>query len=269
MSEIILPFLKWAGGKRWLANSNATLFPHVTGRHIEPFAGSAAVFFALQPERAVIADVNSRLMQTYATIRDQADLFEKHFRWFARRHSAAFYYTTRKRKFRSQAKSAAQFVYLNRVCFNGLYRENLKGEFNVPLGSKSSAFLDTDDFQAVSNLLRRAELMTSDFEDVIDLAVEGDFIYVDPPYTTKHNFNGFVKYNQKIFSWADQERLAEAVTRAANRNVSVVVSNADHEDVRNLYSDTLTVRSLTRMNVIASSSEYRGRTSEMVASNVF
>ncbi len=269
MEKHIVPFLKWAGGKRWLASNWRELFPSVPGRYIEPFAGSAAVFFSLQPKAAILSDANVRLIEAYKVVRDDVASFERHLKFFARHHSKELYYATRQKKFRSCSKRAAQFVYLNRVCFNGIYRENLKGEFNVPLGSKTAVILDTDDFPGVSGRLQNVKLVESDFEPIVDMACDGDFLYVDPPYTTKHNFNGFVKYNQKIFSWDDQERLAEAVKRAHLRGASVIVSNADHPDVRKIYSDVFSLRSVTRSNVIASKSQYRGEITEMVAGNVF
>lgn len=268
MSNIrVEPFLKWAGGKRWLVNNQRGIFRSTNGRHIEPFLGSAAVFFALRPKKAILADLNPRLIETYKCIRDDYLSFENHFHWFAKNHSKDFYYEVRQKTYKSISKRAAHFLYLNRVCFNGIYRENLKGVFNVPLGSKTSALLDTDDFSKVSNLLQSAEILASDFESVIDMAHEGDFLYVDPPYTTKHNMNGFVKYNQKIFSWDDQKRLALAVKRANQRGVMIIVSNADHEEVRNLYVDTFTLRSVSRANVIASKSKYRGTITELIVSN--
>jgi DNA adenine methylase len=267
MKEIVVPFLKWAGGKRWLASSHRELFSECSGRHIEPFAGSAAVFFATQPDKAILADMNSRLIEAYIAIRDTPVEFESYFHEFARKHSKDHYYAVRSKKFRVEAKRAAQFVYLNRVCFNGIYRENLRGEFNVPIGSKQTAVLDTDDFAKISRCLRNAELRCSDFEPIIDDAVRGDFVYVDPPYTTKHNLNGFVKYNQKIFSWEDQVRLSKVLKSAAKRGVTILVSNADHAEVRDLYRDFLEIKSVERSNVIASRSCHRGKTTEMVAGN--
>ncbi len=269
MQEQLLPFLKWAGGKRWLASNHAHLFPKIEGRLIEPFAGSAAVFFNLRPKSAILADSNARLIETYQAIRENPDRFQFHLKEFARTHSKDFYYEVRNRKFRSVTRRAAHFVYLNRVCFNGIYRENLNGIFNVPLGSKTQVLLDTDDFQAVSKLLQRAIIIHSDFEPVIDRAKAKDFLFVDPPYTTKHNLNGFVKYNQRIFSWDDQERLAASLKRANERGVSILVSNANHADVRCLYEPFLDVRSIERHTVIASRAENRGKTTEMVACNVF
>lgn len=261
------PLLKWAGGKRWLASSQSHLFPSVEGRHIEPFLGSGAVFFSTMPERALLTDLNSKLIDFYQIVRDDHELFMRYFAEFASSHTREQYYEVRKQKFRSRAKQAAQFLYLNRVCFNGIYRENLRGEFNVPIGSKTSAKLATDNFPAASKLLSRAVLRSCDFEETIDTAEVGDFLYVDPPYTTKHNLNGFVKYNQKIFSWNDQERLASAVIRAMERGVKVLVSNADHADVRELYSGKLELYSVARNNVIAASSSNRGQITELIACN--
>lgn len=267
-SKIVLPFLKWAGGKRWLVKNHPEFFPETSGIHIEPFAGSAAVFFALRPKKGLLSDSNGRLIECFKAIKKNYADFENNLKWFASNHSKEFYYETRNRHFDCETWRAAQFLYLNRVCFNGIYRENLRGEFNVPIGSKTNVLLDSDDFGGASKMLKRTSLMNSDFEKIIDRAAENDFLFIDPPYTTKHNLNGFVKYNQKIFSWSDQERLAAAVHRAHKRNVTITLSNADHADVRELYQEFLQVISVRRANVIASKSEHRGETSEMVATNV-
>jgi DNA adenine methylase len=121
---------------------------------------------------------------------------------------------------------------LNRTCFNGIYRVNLRGAFNVPKGTKSAVVLPTDDFSEAQRLLRRAKLLDGDFEEVIDQAQSGDLVFADPPYTVRHNNNGFIKYNEKLFSWDDQERLARVLTRAAKRGVKVVATNADHREIR-------------------------------------
>lgn len=269
MAQIVVPFLKWAGGKRWLAPEIAKKIPETKGQHIEPFAGSAALFFYRMPERAILSDLNAKLIDTYAAIRDNHNLFSRHLKAFARTHSKDNYYSVREKQFRSRFKSAAQFVYLNRVCFNGIYRENLKGAFNVPIGSKEKVLLKSDNFSNVSKLLRKSNIIHSDFEAIVDMSQHGDFLYVDPPYTTRHNLNGFVKYNQKIFSWEDQERLAEAVIRAHSRGVKIVVSNADHADVRDLYTGFLDVHRIERQNVIASMASKRGKVTELLATNVF
>lgn len=263
-----LPFLKWAGGKRWLVAKHPYLFPYSPHHLIEPFCGSSAVFFSLSPNTATLSDSNARLIECYLTIRDDIESFKYFFRIFCQSHSRRFYYDIRQKSFSNPAERAAHFVYLNRVCFNGIYRENLLGQFNVPLGTKPTPRLATDDFSSVSKALQSVQFLHCDFEQTIDKAEFGDFLYVDPPYVTKCNLNGFVKYNQKIFSWADQERLASSVIRAHLRGVSIVLSNADHADLRTLYSTHFNILSLDRATVVASSSNYRGKTTEMVATNV-
>ena len=260
----LVPFLKWAGGKRWLATSYPDLFPSCTQHLIEPFCGSCAVFFTIRPDRATLSDSNAKLIECYLVVRDDVHNFMRYFHDFCSLHSRNFYYTLRQTRFDRPAARAAQFVYLNRVCFNGIYRENLSGQFNVPIGTKPKASLRTDNFPAISHALQSVSFLNCDFEACIDKAQEGDFLYIDPPYVTRQNSNGFAKYNRRIFSWQDQVRLAKAVTRAAARRVSIVLSNADHADVRALYATDFRIISLDRATVIASKSKHRGRTSEIV-----
>ncbi len=263
------PFLKWAGGKRWLVSKRPDLFPHTPKHLIEPFCGSSAVFFSICPETATLSDSNAKLIECYVAIRDNVDGFTNCFNEYCQSHSRDFYYKIRSQNFETTIERAAKFVYLNRVCFNGIYRENLSGDFNVPIETKPKANLKSDDFFAVSKALQSVELIHCDFEYCINKAQHGDFLYVDPPYVTKHNFNGFAKYNQKIFSWSDQVRLASAVGKAHDRGASIVISNADHEEVHALYSEKFDIISIPRSTIIASKSSFRGKTTEMVATNVF
>lgn len=165
---------------------------------------------------------------------------------------------------RTPESRAAQFIYLNRTCWNGLYRVNLEGKFNVPIGTKQNVILETDDFEATSRLLVGAELVCGDFEKVISRAGENDFVFVDPPYTVKHNYNGFIKYNESIFSWDDQVRLRDSVKTASNRGAKVLVTNACHESIRDIYEDIGELIVLDRASVIAGKSTARGRYEEMV-----
>lgn len=262
--EQVLPFLKWAGGKRWLVANHLDLFPKNYNRYIEPFLGSGAAFFRMAPRKAILADTNVELIETYKAIRDDWRKVEVALRRHHRSHSPAFYYQERGRRRRSAAEKAAQFIYLNRTCWNGLYRVNLRGEFNVPIGTKTSVVLDTDDFESTSALLRRAKLIASDFEKTIALAEEGDFLFVDPPYTANHNLNGFLKYNEKIFSWADQLRLKACLVDAAARGANILLTNANHRTVRKLYADFGTPITISRASVLAGDPTYRGRASELV-----
>lgn len=258
------PFLKWAGGKRWLTESHLNIFPESYKNYYEPFLGSGAVFFALQPIKSTLSDLNSELIETYCAIKeDWTKVFER-LEAHHKKHSKDYYYKVRSSKPRTAHTRAARFIYLNRTCWNGLYRVNLKGEFNVPIGTKQNAILPTDDFKLLSDNLKNSCLLTGDFETTIDLAEGGDLLFVDPPYTVKHNLNGFVKYNEKIFSWEDQIRLSECLKRAASRGCKIIATNAYHPAVTELYEEHFNINALDRHSVIAASSTYRGRYEELL-----
>ncbi|MEO5335529.1 MAG: Dam family site-specific DNA-(adenine-N6)-methyltransferase [Magnetospirillum sp. WYHS-4] len=263
-SGIVIPFLKWAGGKRWFCEHHPGLLPKFSGRYIEPFAGSAALFFSVKPDRALLTDLNAELVITYRAVRDEPRKVRELLELHHRQHSREHYYNTRSAKPINPTELAAWFIYLNRTCWNGLYRVNLKNEFNVPIGTKTKVVLDTDNFDAVSNALKRADIWQSDFENTIDISGDGDFVFVDPPYTVKHNLNGFIKYNDKIFSWADQVRLRDAIARATERGALVMVLNANHQSIRELYADLGVQQPLTRASVLAADATCRSRVEELV-----
>lgn len=255
--EIVLPFLKWAGGKRWLVSTYPDLLKIPFKRYIEPFLGSGAVFFHLAPDRAILADRNHELIETYQAIKDDWKGVKRELQKHHRNHSKKYYYAMRGSNPRTPHTKAARFIYLNRTCWNGLYRVNLKGKFNVPLGTKTSVVLESDDFEVISLLLRNADLRDSDFENIIDLAGPGDFVFVDPPYTVKHNLNGFIKYNETLFTWNDQIRLRDAVVQAKERGATVLLTNAYHRSVRRLYEGVGVHHRLKRNSVLAADSEKR------------
>lgn len=258
------PFLKWAGGKRWLVERYLDVFPRFEGKYFEPFLGGGSVFFSLLPERAVLSDTNARLIECYSAIRDQhADVIDA-LQIHQEKHCRDYYYETRAQSLSGSAERAAQFLYLNRTCFNGLYRVNKKGQFNVPLGTKTKVIDEDEDFEGLAAALKNVELRTCDFEETLDRARAGDFVFVDPPYTVKHNLNGFLKYNEKIFSWEDQIRLRDAVVRAKERGVTVLLTNAAHWSVVDLYKGIGTSRHLTRASVLSGKSDARGSVDELL-----
>jgi len=262
-------FLKWAGGKRWLLSKAGELLPdmNLTNRYIEPFLGGGSIFFHLEPKFALLSDLNEDLINTYLVMRDSwQDLFEI-LQKYHNQHSQDFYYKIRSSKPRTSINKAARFIYLNRTCWNGLYRVNKKGEFNVPIGTKSNVILNNDNFEQLSRLLKTVSLDVCDFEATINKAVENDFIFIDPPYTVKHNLNGFVKYNETIFSWQDQIRLKNSITRAISRGAKVLVTNADHKSIKELYKGCGKMQLLNRASVIAGNSKARGNYSELVITN--
>lgn len=257
------PFLKWAGGKRWLVANHADLLNKRFNRYIEPFLGGGAVFFHLRPGNAILADANSDLIDCYIALRDQPASVWRALRRHQRNHCHDYYYDERIRRRSALAERAAQFIYLNRTCWNGLYRVNLRGEFNVPIGTKDSVILDTDDFDAISKSLRGVELRSQDFETTISRAEYGDFLFVDPPYTVNHNNNGFLKYNESIFSWGDQQRLRNALDGAKARGTQILLLNANHPSVQKLFDGLGTKVTLRRNSVLSGDPTFRGKTNEL------
>lgn len=259
-----LPFLKWAGGKRWISKRIVELVGAVEGKYIEPFLGSGAVFFSLRPQQAILSDINFELINTYRAIKSDPEkvliLLNDH----QHHHSKDYYYKMREYKSSCDFKMAARFIYLNRTCWNGLYRVNRKGEFNVPIGTKSNVMMVTDDWGALSDLLKSSELICGDFEEAIEQAQKGDLVFADPPYTVKHNLNGFIKYNDALFSWRDQVRLRDSLLRAKQRGVRVIITNANHSSIRELYEKNFCLEAITRASVLAGSSAHRGRYEELL-----
>lgn len=258
------PFLKWAGGKRWLVANHSNLFPKKFKRYIEPFLGSGAVFFHIRPKKALLGDSNKELINTYLAIKENWGLVYSHLKEHQRKHSEDYYYKIRSLKPKSLASHAARIIYLNRTCWNGLYRVNKEGIFNVPKGTRSSVIFETDCFDKISEALKIAELHSCDFECLIDIAEDGDFLFVDPPYTVRHNHNSFIKYNEKLFSWADQERLFYALNRARKRGVQIVGTNAYNQSVRELYESAFKTYALSRNSLIASKVEARDKYEELL-----
>lgn len=255
---ILTPILKWPGGKRWFREKFSAIAPANYKNYIEPFLGSGSIFFALQPEKAILSDVNGELIATYRAIRDDWRAVRKKLVEHQRNHDSDYYYAVRDSKPRSAHGWAARMLYLNRTCFNGIYRVNLNGEFNVPVGTKTNVLLETDDFEGIASSLKCAKLLNKDFEKVIDMADKGDLIFADPPYTVRHNFNGFVKYNENLFAWEDQKRLARALKRAVDRGAFVISTNAYHRSVKELYwGQGFRMRNLSRYSSISSSNESR------------
>ena len=260
----IKPFLKWAGGKRWFVTYHANLLPKRINRYIEPFLGSGAVFFNLRPAKAILGDFNSELIDTYLAIKQNWALVVRYLKRHQGMHSRNHYYRVRSSRPRSLASRAARFIYLNRTCWNGLYRVNQAGIFNVPIGTRESVVFEDDRFDEVSEFLQGAELHSCDFEQLIEMADEGDFVFADPPYTVRHNNDSFIKYNEKLFSWPDQERLCDALKRAKNRGAQILATNACNQSVKELYKGSFEMIEVSRNSLISSKVETRRKCEELV-----
>lgn len=257
------PFLKWAGGKRWLTPKINNLIPKNIERYIEPFLGSGAIYFHLKPNIALLSDANRELIETYISIRDEPSMVEAALGVHARAHNQDYYYKIRDEIPLLKYERAARFIYLNRTCWNGLYRVNKLGKFNVPIGTKNTVVLLSDNFKGYSRLFTGVTFSCCDFISSINKAKSGDFIFADPPYTVKHNNNGFIKYNQKLFSWDDQMRLRDALYCAVDRGAMALVTNASHASVVDLYSDRGKVVRLGRQSVLAASAAFRQAVEEV------
>lgn len=261
----LTPFLKWAGGKRWFVQNFAHLLPDSFSRYFEPFLGGGAVYFHLRPKFATLSDINSEVIDAYRGIKENWRFIDRSLKYHQLKHSHDHYYNTRQSQPSSLLQKASRTIYLNRTCFNGIYRVNHTGKFNVPMGTKTKVLLDSDNFEAMSRLLQTATLSVSSFEKTIALAKENDFVFVDPPYTVRHNLNGFIKYNEKLFSWDDQMALADCLVAAKNRGTKILITNANHQSIRDLYAGRgFSMQVVSRYSPIAASGTDRRQYEELV-----
>lgn len=265
-SDSLPPLVRWPGGKRWLVPRILELArPDNGSRYFEPFFGGGALFFALRPAAATISDKNAGLMECYRAVRDQPRAVETALRGLPVGRGG--YYEVRSTVPGTTAEGAARLIYLATHSFNGIYRENLKGAFNVPYGNRSYTLGSQGSLEAHSQALVDVEILDGDFLDGVSTAGRGDVVYLDPPYTVTHSRNGFVKYNAKVFSRPDQERLADVAHELASRGCRVIVSNAVHESVDALYEEFSSI-AISRTSRMAADATRRGPISEIVYTNV-
>jgi DNA adenine methylase len=236
------PFLRWAGGKSRIVRHLIEFLPEEPFREYwEPFLGAGALFFALAPRRAHLSDSNSEMISCFRAVRDRPDLVFRYLREHLPKTSKEYYYQIRQLYNTSgpSIAQAARFLYLNRAGFNGIYRVNRKGEYNVPYGHKEPPPAPSrEDLQLASRLLRNASLSNCPYEIALthDGPRPGDFVYLDPPYPPLNETSNFTHYTTSRFSWKDQENVAQLANEIRNRNCFVMVSNSDIERVRGLYS---------------------------------
>lgn len=228
------PIIRWAGGKRRLLKQIYPLLPKTFNRYYEPFFGGGALFFSLGiKKKATISDLNEELISFYQVVKETPEELYHHISKL--KVNEKEYYKIRKMNPQSKLEEATRFLYLNKSCFNGLYRVNRKGEFNVPYGKRDDAnIIDLETIKNASEHLKGITILNKDFE-YVKKARKGDFVYFDPPYTVLHNKNGFIEYNKKIFSWDDQKRLKELIDLLTNKGVYVAISNAHHKSIEELY----------------------------------
>jgi DNA adenine methylase len=266
-TDLARPILKWAGGKRQLLPALRRRVPKQYGTYFEPFFGGGALFFALRPARAVLADANERLIRMYRGVRDDVDRVVALLRSYP--HDASFFYSMRKVDIdaRSDAEVAAWFIYLNRCGYNGLYRVNRQNQFNVPFGRyKNPNICNEAVLRRSSEALRTADLRIGDFESAIGAAKAGDFVYFDPPYVPLSATSSFTSYTPAAFDDGQQARLRDVARRLKDGGVSVLLSNSSAPSVRALYKKGFTVRSVAAKRAVNSDASKRGPVAELLIS---
>ena len=252
------PILKWAGGKTQLLNDLIPLIPNYTGKYIEPFVGGGALFFALQPKNAVIADSNPELINTYKQIAKHVDQVIEKLRKFKNDEKEFYQVRSLNPKNLSPIEAAARFIYLNKTCFNGLYRVNRKGEFNVPFGHyKNPKIVDTEALIAASTLLKNTTIVCADYKEVLNKYVQpNDFVFLDPPYFPVGKYSDFKRYTKEQFYEEDHRELAEEYKKLTQNKVYSILTNSNTPLVHELYDD-FNMRVLSTKRHISSKSSTR------------
>jgi DNA adenine methylase len=241
------------------------LVPRAYLRYFEPFLGGATLFFSLAPKAAVLGDLNRELVDFYRVIRQNCEAVAR--RLAELRNDRSSYYAWRGFVPRDPLSRAVRFLFLNRTCFNGLYRTNSRGEFNVPFGNNHRPVIaDVENLRRAAAALRWATIVCADFERTCADAASGDLVYFDPPYTVAHERNGFLKYNARIFSWTDQTRLRRLVDRLTKHGVAIILTNAAHRSVRELYRG-YNIRTVRRLSLLSAASSARRPVKELIVTN--
>ncbi len=271
------PFLKWAGGKAQLLDvlikrvKDAGLFP----RYFEPFVGGGALFFGLfrlgllQGKPVSLSDTNARLIDAYLGVRDRLDELIQLLQRHAAAHSKEYYYAMRAQVPEEPVARAARIIYLNKTCFNGLFRENSKGEFNVPMGSYTDPIIcDEENLRACSSALKAVDIACRHFSEVLNLARPGDFVYFDPPYHPLSATSSFTAYDKGGFAEKDQRELAAIFTELTERGVKGLLSNSMTPFITELYSDSrFRIEEVYATRAVNSRADRRGKIAEALIRN--
>ena len=266
-SQKAVPFVKWAGGKRTIAKELTSLMPKAFGTYWEPFVGGGALFYEANGRisQAVLSDINSELITCYSTVKQDPEPLIAALESHASRHSKTYYYAVRSQHtLQDPTEVAARLIYLNRTCFNGLYRVNRKGEFNVPMGSYTNPqIVNGANLRACSEALQSAKVELYDFMDIEP--AEGDFVYCDPPFDPLSATASFTSYTKDSFGPQDQVNLRDIALGWHRAGAKVMVSNSDTSLIRNLYdSEPFTIRVVQAPRMVNSKADKRGPVNELV-----
>lgn|SRR3989338_8048794 len=276
MSTQTMTFVKWAGGKSQLIEQFIPLFPKKFNRYLEPFVGSGAVFFYIiqkyKPKEAIISDINEELINTYNIIKNDVERLIVELKQHKEYHLAEgkkYYLTIRATNPSDlpELERAARFIYLNKTCFNGLYRVNSKGKFNVPMGSyKNPDIIQEDKLKLISKLLQNVTINVMSFEDVLTMVKKGDFVYFDPPYYPLKNGKSFTTYTKAKFLEKEQDTLARIFRELDKKDCYLMLSNSDTTFIKDLYMGFKT-HIVKAKRMINCDSTKRGQINEIVVKN--
>lgn len=264
----IKPFLRWAGGKRWLIRHIESIKKIKINNYFEPFLGGGSVFFNIDNfENAYLSDLNDELIETYNCLKNDVEKVITKLKTY--RNDEELYYKIRKIRYDDEYDRAAKFIFLNKTSFNGVYRVNRQGEFNVPFGfrRKDMDLVDPDNLRKVSQKLQNANIVCQDFFKIETKINKGDLIFLDPPYTVAHENNGFIQYNQKIFSLEDQVRLSKLVEIIKEKEAFYILTNAKHDAILDIYKNIDEPDVLTRSSTIGGAGARREDFNEYIFSN--
>lgn len=262
------PFLRWAGGKNWLIKYLVSIISESDfNNYHEPFLGGGSIFFSIRPSNgSFLSDLNSELIGTYITLRNSPEELIKELGSY--KNNERFYYKIRDSKPTTSIEKASRFIYLNQTSFNGIYRVNLKGDYNVPYGYRKKDFFDPLVLRSTSDSLRNSKIFCGDFSTIEGNIKSGDLIYLDPPYIVSHGDNGFIKYNQKLFSLEDQFRLCKFIDIVKNKGAFYILSNAFHPKIREIFNKGDYIIELKRASLIGGKNAVRGKISEYLFTNI-
>ncbi|MBA7531820.1 Modification methylase DpnIIA [subsurface metagenome] len=272
--DVPKPFLKWVGGKRQLILQMNDYFPKEFNKYIEPFVGGGAIFFYLLPETAILIDVNKELINTYNIIKNNVSELIKSLK--NHKNEKDYYYEVRSKDRNpeeynklSDVNKASRTIYLNRCCFNGLYRVNSKGQFNVPFGTyRNPKFCDEENLVSIHKALKNVLLINDSFEKCLDFAEKDDFIYFDPPYVPISRSANFTSYTKGDFGKEDQIRLFDVYKNLDERGCKVMLSNSYSDFILDLYKE-YQINILYAKRAINSDGSKRGKIKEVLITNSF
>ena len=263
------PVVKWVGGKTKLLPELMARMPERYNRYYEPFAGGAAFFFRLAPKRAVLADYNHDLVGLYTTIAKDVNAVIRRLEMHHKAHSETHYYQTRERwndreVSWSTPERAAAFIYLNKTCFNGLWRVNRSGAFNVPIGRYTDPPICVPEaLRAAQQVLARAEIRRADYREAVADAKAGDFLYFDPPYDPITPTANFTSYTSNVFGPEQQQELADTARQLIAKGCYVMLSNSDTPFIRSIYKG-LKIDRVKCARAINSNAAKRGDVDEVI-----